>query len=246
MSGLPALSYRTRRPFSCWFSSIWSAENWISYGWAHWTSSEMHAVTLRVDPTTCPLFWSPNKCKSAEQLRLVNTHAFCSKPWAGQCGLMHVCSVTAVVAHKQKQFSGLLHGAHTVLAGCRAAWCNPSPPEKKTLSKAAQTLDWVLIPPQQLWPLPGFIYLQICASGRSPVEFRMTPWQLMQIVSPVLQYFYSSFPPVGADTHQRDCCSSSFIDCLSATHAFESVWPVVMAAICPRHGNRVWGGGGCY
>lgn len=132
-------------------------------------------------------------------------------------GLRHVCSVAAVMAHIHKQFWGLFHGAHTVLACCKAAWCNPSPSEKKMLSKAAQRLDWILILPQQLLLLPYYIYLQICASGESEALQRLDWHSMSSCKLPVLFFTIALIHTFhrGSQTPEH-CCSSGFIDCLSA------------------------------
>lgn len=131
-------------------------------------------------------------------------------------GLTHVCLVTAVVAYVHQQFSGLLHGAHAPLAGCRAAWCNPCPPEKKTLSKAA-----TLVSPQlHLFPNLGLGWLSV-SSCKSSALF------LSIFIRPFL--------------HQRDWCSSRFIDCLSAIP--DSFW-ISLASCHGSHLSLHWKFGG--
>lgn len=89
--------------------------------WRHRGISSEHTHTLAV----CGKDWIINMYRQCWDsltqfvLSLLNTHLYCKS--------VCVCSVTAASAPIQKQFAGLLHGAHTVLAGCRA-WCNPSPP----------------------------------------------------------------------------------------------------------------------
>lgn len=125
----------------CFSSFIWSGENWICYGWAHLTSfesgtedTEEYLVYPPYHTRICShtYSWIINIQTFQNSYFLSSFYYFPKGSWrykAAQSNiqwsffcilkkvgvLLCVYSVTAAPVPLQKQFSGLLHGAHTML-----------------------------------------------------------------------------------------------------------------------------------